>query len=461
MLKFNIFCLFIFCFFLTACGGSGSVDNNRLKQLHIPVQVESLTSGPTISSAGRPEAQLQVTLGNIWLESQMAPPTSTVQASDVAINGVNGYIAYNTFDTNSLNPVKAGAIDHVIPYNCDSLATLTHVDFCLSLQKSLAIPGYDVFSVYANSSTIYAGASTLDETYLPNFARVLKIPLDGASRPSTITDAVVLPSYATTGVTEIGSKLYATTGTSTTIANMGGLSTIDTATLSVTSSINIFDARSVASDPSSTSNVYVLRANNAAAASSSAVEKYSTAATPSLQTSTTVNGNTISESKSTLLVGNQLVIATTGDGGFKILCKATPAAAPLITVAAVGAIGSISAARTVTNSVAVTPGYLFAANGEAGVYAYQFQKTVGNLTSNYCNGIQLTTIGRLKLDSDNNDGTYVMGELSANSLRSAVIVNVLNVITNRFIYVASGNKGISLLNLSELTLLSRPVDDFP
>lgn len=169
-------------------------------------------------------------------------------------------------------------------------------------------------------------------------------------------------------------------------------------------------------------------------------------------------GNSIAESKSSVQVGNTLLLASMGEQGFKVMCKST--GATLLTMNAV-TVSGIASSKTVTNSVIAIPGYIFAANGEAGIYVYKFVKS-SILNSNYCQGVTATLVGRLALDSDNSDSTYVNAELSANALYYVPILNVANVITSKLVVVASGNKGISLINVSALNLLGNgsDVDDF-
>lgn len=448
----HIFFALVLSFAAAGCApdsGSSSSTRGRVQNINRELTVESV-SGMGVS------AQL-VSLGAIFLEAQLAPPTSAVaalQASDLTTAGPLAYVAYSAFDTGGEK--KAGGIDVAAPVLCDNLLTLTHTEYCLGLNATFGIADHDIFSLQVSGSNLYAVGASQDETYLPDFARLLKISLS-ALVPTAITNTVVLPSYAGTGVLVSGANIYTTSGTSTTPAQMGGLSVVNASTLTKTSTTAIYDARAVSADPANANRIYVINGKTDASNASSVREYDISTGTPSLLRTIAVGGNTIPESKSGILVGNQLLIASLGDGGFKVLCKSS--GATLATQAAV-TVSGIPAAKTVTNSVAAIPGYLFAANGEAGVYVYKFTKT-NLLSSNYCNGVTLSLVGRLRLDSDNSDLTYLNAELSANAIKSATILNVLNVISARFLYVASGNKGISLLNVSDVSLLSGGVDDFP
>ena len=135
-------------------------------------------------------------------------------------------------------------------------------------------------------------------------------------------------------------------------------------------------------------------------------------------------------------------------------CKGTGAS---LAVVPAPVVSGIATNLTVTNSVTALPGYILAANGEAGVYVYTFQKS-SILNPTYCTGVTLTLLGRLSLAGSS---SYVNGELSANSVKYVPLIDVLGLISAKLVVIASGNKGVSLLNFSSLTLNGLlDVDDF-
>ena len=406
-------------------------------------------------------------IGNIYLDYQLGPQTvagKQLQASDVYVNGQNIYVSYSSFDTGGVVS-KIGAVELVKPYACDSPTTPSLIDYCLQSAGVLAFPATDIFASYADGTNLYAVGSTSDESQLPYFGRLYKVSLDSGKAPAAVTATQILNSYAGTGVVGNGTNLLVTYGTSSTNSQLtGGVGAFSLSTLAAGASQSLYDARYVAIDPSSTTSAYVIRGPISGAttgANQSTVFKYATdanSAPPATASGTIpVAGNTIAESKSTVVVGNKLLLASTGDGGFKVICKATGAtlaskAAPTIT--------GIPTTKTVTNSLAAIPGYLFVANGEAGVQVYKFKKT-STLQSDYCAaGVTLTSVGRLALDSDNSDATYINAELSANGVKALTILNALNIVTSRLLVVASGNKGLSLLDVSGLTIALDDIDDF-
>lgn len=316
------------------------------------------------------------------------------------------------------------------------------------------------------SSTIKKKGSEI--TAAPYYGRLYKMSLDSGKAPTAVTNTAVLNSYAGTGVTGSGTSVLVTYGTSSSDATkIGGLQSFTKANLTSGTLQQRYDARSVVVDPSDVSKAYVIAGPTVGAPTSSAVYTYNSAANAAPASTYTVGGNTTAESKSSVVAGNTLMLASTGSGGFKVLCKAT--GATLATVAAPTFTG-IPASKSVVNSVAAVPGYLFSANGEAGVNVYTLKKTATTvlgistpayLGTNYCQGIVVTYLGRFALDSDNNDATYVNAELSANSIKPVTVLNVLNIVTSRLLAVASGNKGISLINVGALDVLSAfDVNDF-
>lgn len=433
---------------LTACTNANWAANpssGRPKLLKI---VDPNATSSSVSAS--------VYVGNVYLDYQLAPVSVgglQLQASDVAVNSGNIYVSYNAFDTNGV-VIKKGAVELVKLYSCDSASTL-FTDYCLQASTTVEFPTTDIFAAHSDGTNLYAVGSTSDTTDPTYFGRLFKIGLDGSKAPTSVSNTQVLQSYAGTGVVTSGSNLLVTYGTSVSASLMGGFGSFNPSTLALNGKQDLYDARSVAADPSSSANAFVLRGPDGS--NQSAVYKYATTGlTSSPAPLAVVGGNTAPESKSTVVVGNSLILTSTGDGGFKVLCKATGATVasmPAITVA------GIPAAKTVTNSLAAIPGYIFTANGEGGVNVYSFKRS-NVLNGSYCQTLNVASLGRLKLDTDDNDGTYVNAELSANSVKSLTITNVLNVVTSRLIVVASGNKGISLLDMTGLNVAVADVDDF-
>lgn len=439
---------------LTACAPGTPNATGRVLNFH-----EKLIIVPPETSSSSVSAQAIISIGSLFLESQLAPVTvanTQLQASDLSINGADVYVSYNAVDGSTA--VKKGAIEHVRPYICDNPLTLA-LEFCLSPLGTLDIPTADIFASYTDGTNVYAVGSTLDETYAPHYGRLYKIGLNTSTKdPSSIAATAILPSYAGTDVVVRGSKVIATSGTTPSalttngMPEIGGLSYFNLADLSYIKTFPLYDARAVSFNAAD-STVYVSRAK-VDASNASAVIKYNADGSGSAGTPAVIGGNTVPESKSDLVVGSNLILATSGDGGFRVICKDTNA---VITSVPAVTVTGIPALRTVTNSIAAVPGYIFTANGEGGVHVYSFQRRF--LGASLCGGVNIGYVGRLSLGAS---ATYVNAELSANSVHTMTVTNLLglNLISTRFLIVASGNKGVSMINLSAITLDLLSIDDF-
>ncbi len=438
---------------LAGCAGSGSYDvtsGGRIHNLHQELTIVD----PSVGSSGV-SGQAVVSIGSVYLESQVAPVTvagTGMQASDISVNAANTYVSYSSFDTGG-TVVKAGAVEHLKPYICDNPLTLLRTEYCMTSAKILSLPAADIFAAESDGTNLFAVGSTLDETDAPNFGRIYKIGLDTNKSPVAVSSQASLPSYAGTDVAVLGSQVLVTSGTSPDTTRMGGLSVLNKADFTPVAFQQLYDARGIGYYGSTPSRVFVTRGKFDSGNLGALVE-YNADGSGSPVRTIASGGNTIAESKSSVQVGNTLLLASLGDQGFKVLCKATGAvlhSQPAVTVS------GIPSTRTVTNSVVAIPGFIFAANGEGGVYVYQFQKS-SILNSNYCQGVAVTLVGRLTLGAST---SYINSELSANSIHYVPVYNLLNVLTAKLLVVASGNKGTSLINVSGLTLsLGLDVDDF-
>lgn len=334
---------------------------------------------------------------------------------------------------------------------CNSILT-SYTDYCLSIGGFLSFPDANIFSTASDGINLYAVGTTTNASSDPYYGRLYKVALSGSGAPTAVSATATLPSYAGTGVAISGANALVTYGTSTNVAMMGGLASFNLSTLAQVNNQTLFDARDVMVDPANSARAFVVTGATSVSSLGKTIE-YSSDASGSAIRSITSGGNAIAESRSTILVGNQLMISTAGDAGFSVMCKATGA---ILATKGAPVVAGIASTNTVTNGVAAVPGYLLVANGEAGVYVYQFSKT-NLLSSNLCNGVSLTLLGRLSLAAS---GTYVNAELSANSIHAVNVLSILNVVTSRLLVIASGNKGISLLNVTDISLPLGGVDDF-
>ena len=443
--------LFIAGFALVAAGCSdNSTSSSSMQSYHVPLQF--VDGG--VGASGTVQAQVNV--GTIFLEQQYASPVVgglSLQATGLEAKGANVYVTYSYRDATGTQ--KAGALQRFSPLTCDSLLTL-YTDYCLLFGGTLNFPNADLYSVVSDGSSLYAVGSTTDSSAYPYYGRLYKVSLSGTGDPQAVTSTATLPSYVGTSVALSGANVLTTYGTSLVSGMMGGFATFNAATFAPVNTQQIYDARWVAVDPSNTAVSYIVTGAGNGNAAGRTLKVNSDGSGTALATLAS-GGNTIAESRSTTIVGNSLVISSAGDGGFSVMCKATG-----LVIASKGAptaVGSIPNANSVTNGIAAVPGFLFVANGEAGVYVYTFNKSL-LANTNYCQGVTLTFLGRLALSADATGTTYVNAELSANSIKAVTVLSVLNVVTARLLVIASGNKGVSLLNVTNLSLPALAVDDF-
>lgn len=436
---------------LTACGQDGAVDQSSaaVDSMHQELRLVDPALFGSSQSAGLVSSMAIASIGSVYLDGQL--PAVTVdgvqlQASDISASGADTFVTYASVDTGGVI-IKKGAVEHVKIKACTDPTKV-----CLAASTTLSFPGTDLFASYTDGTNLWVAGSTIDESVPNNYARLYRVTLDANKDPAAIAVTKALASYAGTSIAMAGSSLLLTTGTSTNAPMMGGLNVLDPTTLNLTASQPLYDARGVKVDPSDATKAFVVR-GAISSSNQGAVDVFPSSGSATYTREIATGGNTIPKSHSSVQVGRSLVITSMGDQGLRVSCKATGAS--LATVAAPTVTG-IPTAKTVTNSALAIPGYLMVANGEAGLYVYQFDKSSA-LNTSYCQGVTLTLLGRLSLSSS---GTYVNGELSANSLTYAPFLNVANLVTSRMVMVASGNKGVSLLNMSSLTVSLTAVDDF-
>jgi hypothetical protein len=441
--------LFILAIVWTAAGCSNT-GSPTAETYHVPLQF--VDGGVGAESV---KEQSVAGIGTIYLEQQFASPIVnglSLQASGVDTKDSNVYVTYSYRDPSGVK--KMGAIDRFGTYACATL--LSYTGYCFASGGRLAIPKANIYSTATDGTNLYAVGSTTDEASAPFYGRLYKISLNGLGDPQAILSSAVLPSYTGTSVALSSGKVLTTFGTSTSSAMMGGFKTFNASSLAPLNTQTIYDARSVAVDPSNANQAFIVTGAGNGNSAGRTLKVNSDASGSTLATFSS-GGNTIAESRSDVIVGDTLVVSSAGDGGLSVMCKATGQV--IATKGAPTGVGSIPNSLTVTNGVAAVPGFLFAANGEAGVYVYTFNKSSAQ-NSNYCQGVTLTLVGRLALSADSTATKYINAELSANSLKAVTVLNVQNIVTSRLLIVASGNKGVSLLNLTSLNLNPLAVDDF-
>lgn len=308
----------------------------------------------------------------------------------------------------------------------------------------------EVNAVFRYGSNIFT-AGAQDETLgvpavLQSFPLTLNL-LTAASDTNKVTKP--LRSFAGTSLTVKGTTLYALSGDGSG-TDTGGLTVFNANTLAEVSQTDIADARSIWYNPAGTSGAntntpWVVAGKTAT--SNSKLYRLSDAGAIVQTIDMGVSANTIRESKSSVQVGSTLLLVSRGDQGFAIYCAKDGG---LLAQQAAVTIAGVDPKLTVTNSVTPGPGLVFAANGEAGVYAYSMKDSGSAVGA--CRGITLASLGNVALGT-----TPVTGvNISANQVYYSG-VSVLGVTTGT-LYVAAGIAGLKIINLTQVTTVSDILD---
>ena len=189
----------------------------------------------------------------------------------------------------------------------------------------------------------------------------------GFSLNSTQTD---IPSYAGAGVTfdSSGTHLATTSG------DAGGLSIFNSSSLTSPITTTASDARNVAYS-SVTGKYYVVSGQPGA------ITSYDTSG--NVVATRALGGATIPNSKSTVVAGTgQFLLATTGDGGFSVVCASHMKIAASQTAyqyANYASLGLPDPTQTVTNAAVFGPGMIFTAAGAGGFKAVTVTATANAL----------------------------------------------------------------------------------
>lgn len=338
------------------------------------------------------------------LVGELKPPTvdgTLLQATDVFLTGHKALVAYNVAGS-----VQKGAVDFI---DVKSPAK-PH------LKSQLSFKDRDVNAISYKSGYVYiTGASEKDA---PAYLSRVKSKPNGFT---TEVDDIELPGYAGTDIyISSNDKVLVTTG------DNSGLHVVNRKNFNVESTIDIFDARAVSQKKKSS--IWVLSGQPGTLHQ---IDK------GVISGKYEVGGASIAESKSTLTVGSKWSLSAIGDGGFVVTCNKN--GEEILKVAA-PRVGGLDAEKTVTNAVIAEGGYLFAANGEAGVYAYKINKS--NLNAVSCQDIQIDLIGVIDFGE----------KLSANDL----------FFKKGFLFVADGLGGLKIISFTRTKQIDHDhdVEDF-
>lgn len=277
----------------------------------------------------------------------------------------------------------------------------------------------DIHKVTINSGKLYAAGANGDGSVLQRItldgsgkltSTIASTPLRGAASAST-------PAYAGTSVIVAGSSIYALSG------NNGGLSVLNTSDLSLRAFTAIPDARDLSLSGNAASvNVVTGKTGSAEAG----IKQFDLNGTASVTGNFTLAGAQIDQGKSTIQSGSVAHIVTAGYAGAKLLCTD----GTVLGTAANPSVSGLTADKVVANAAAFGGGYMFVANGEAGVSIYSVNTPLIPLG---CNLVTITNLGRFSLG-----GT----DASANNVYYS----------NGYLVVATGKKGFKIIKVTTSVL---------
>lgn len=396
---------------LTACMGSSSyVCNDRLCLSNEKVSIDqSDVSGMAITSGITTQGLLDNLLSltpTLTLVGTLNPPLvngASVQASDVAVNGTKVYVAYNTAGN-----VQAGAIDVIDITN----------PYVLSLASQALYPTMDIHKVFVNSGKLYAAGATSANGGGGNLQ---KITLDASGKLTSTVSSVFLrsaadanvPAYAGTSVIASGNNVYALSG------NNGGLTILNASDLSTRSFTALPEARDITLNGAGSSLFAVVGKTSGAEAG---IKQFDLTGTAVPAGNLTLPNAQIDEGKSTILTGNTVHIATAGFGGARLICIGS---GTTLGTAVNPTVSGLTSAEQTANAATFGAGYMFVANGEAGVSIYSVNTPLVPLG---CNLVTITYLGRFSLGTD------------------ASVNNVF--FTNGYLVAATGEKGFKIIKVT-------------
>lgn len=246
----------------------------------------------------------------------------------------------------------------------------------------------------------------------------------GFTLNSTQTD---IPSYAGTGVTYdgTGANIAVTTGST------GGISLLNSSALTTTVTTTATDARNVAFS-SVTGKYYVVTGQPGA------ITSYDTSG--AVVATRALGGASIANSKATVVAGTgQFLLATTGDGGFAVICASDmkiAASQAAYQYANYASLGLPDPTQTVTNAAVFGPGMIFTASGAAGIRVYNFVTTTGT-SPTACANISVSYMGYFQFSTP----------VSANNLYYQNVLTTALTYTGT-LYVAAGAGGFKAVTVT-------------
>ena len=275
------------------------------------------------------------------LKAEVAPPSvggQMLQATSVSIVGNLAVVSYSMVG----NPYL-GAVDVIDVSNKNQPALLSEALF----------QNTDVFAVTTSGQNVYVAEATGDTGFAsPAVFEIMQ--LQGNQLVLTGNRRRALSSFVATSVAASSTRVYATSG------DAGGLFGINPATLAVTDSIPLHDARWVT----------VVGGKVVVIQGTPGTMTVYNESNMGLVGSWSFGGANVAESKSQAdIVGGKAFIAA-GDSGVRVHSIATGLKVGAVPRPDPDSLG-LSPSVVVTNAVAIDQDLMFISNGEAGVYLAQ------------------------------------------------------------------------------------------
>lgn len=310
-------------------------------------------------SAARAEG-LAIAPPLLTLEATVSPPViggQVLQATDVAFGESSGNerLAYVTYSMRG--EPTLGAVDVIQVSSRKNPKLLQRVTFTDTDVQAVAVAG----------NTLYLGTSSADERFAER-AVLEVVPLTGQGElPSPYaSNRLQLPSFVATSVHVQRGKVWVTSGTGG--PNTGGLSIFDAATLARVGGAVLDDARGVSGE--TTAGVVVVTQGTPGR-----TVLYNHDSNQQAGAVLATGGATIPESRGDVTVDAGWAFIAAGDGGTRVVRTGTSGGSIRGTGIERPGVPGVPAELATVNGLAVAPdgsnAWLFTANGEAGIFAYQ------------------------------------------------------------------------------------------
>lgn len=395
-------------FGLPACGVQDNTRNEAFTlvndQSALEARVEKsprdMTIVPDATALGLTRLNLSYTLRLIGELRAPVVDGHTLQATDIYSDGGYAYVSYNT-----AGDEKRGGVEVLDVSDEDNPRVISQL-----LYKNA-----DVSAIAYYDGHLYAvGADTNSQPAFLN-----KYELSDTDNGLTGSfETVRLSSHAGNDVAVMGGKVAATSGSS------GHLGFYNTDNLAQISTIQQNYLRSVSFDRR-TGTAWALQGEHG-------TSFHYSAAGDKQSEPISFGGANLDQAKSTINVGGNTILTALNEGGAKVICKQN---GRVLATIPVNNPDGLAPTKAVTNAAAMENGFLFTANGEAGISLY----VVRSSNRNSCGIRSIYKQGRVDFGSD----------FSANHV----------FYSRGYVFVADGGGGVKILKLKRESNCRSPEND--